>query len=137
MNLLKGKFMPRDPEKRAPVSTLRATGRHTHHWHVECCIGYRTEPMSPTAPALNTFHKIVNQPPEEHLYPGDRIRILSSPYTRMLGREYEVIQQDEHGTLMCKAYEGAMEFQLYTYQVQLVHRPIRNKMRALFEAFAV
>ena len=92
--------------------------------------------MSPSAPALNAFHTIVNEPPAEQLYPGDRIRVLNSPYTRMFGREYKVILQDEHGMLKCKAYEGAMEFQLYTYQVQLVHRPIRNKVRALFEAFS-
>ncbi len=104
-------------------------------WHVEWMEQIH-KPMSPTAQALNAFHTIVNEPPAEQLYPGDLIRVLSSPYTRMFGREYKVIHQDEHGTLKCKAYEGAMEFQLYTYQVQLVHRPIRNKVRALFEAFS-
>lgn len=116
--------------KPPPTRRIKPAGM----WHVLA----RTIPnlMSPTAPSLQAFNRIVNRTPEEHLYSGDRVRVLNSPYSRMLGREYAVVEHDDHGTLKCKAYDGAMEFTLYTYQVKLVYRPIVNKLKALFQAFA-
>jgi hypothetical protein len=92
--------------------------------------------MTPLAPALDEFKKMIHQAPEVHLFPGDRVRVIQSPYTKMVGREYEVVEHRENGTLVCRSYLGAMEVNLYNYQVRLVHRPWLNKFRSLFGALA-
>ncbi|MFZ1687082.1 MAG: hypothetical protein WAU70_06660 [Flavobacteriales bacterium] len=91
--------------------------------------------MSPLT--LDAFKKMIVETSEDHFYPGDRVRMMRSPFTSMLGREYEVVRHAEKGVLTCRSYKGSMEFQVYSYQMHLVHRPVLNKLRALFSASPV
>ncbi|HRH71436.1 MAG TPA: hypothetical protein PLB89_18190, partial [Flavobacteriales bacterium] len=81
---------------------------------------------------LDGVRAITGGPPDARYFTDDVVKVMSSNYADLVGKEVIVTSQKENGIIITVLERGGERWKFYAHEVHLVRRSFGNSIRALF-----